>query len=161
MATTADDDLRAQILDHARRARYVGQLLEPDLTASATNPRCGDQLEIQLALQRTGVDPSQFRIGDVRYRVRACTLTQASASIMGDALLGCHVSQAAALAHRVQRALTGGRHDLADVGEGLAALFALRPGPRRIPCLLLPWSAFQGCLAQLAGDPLGAGRDNP
>jgi len=72
---------REVLLDHARHPRHAGRLDRPDLTGSAHNPLCGDQLEVTVAL-----DGQSIR--DIRGAVRGCIIAQASCSLMTELVMG-------------------------------------------------------------------------
>ena len=79
---------RELILDHARHPRNWG-LLEPnDLEHEELNPLCGDRLHLTLRLDAAGV------ITEVGWDGEGCAISQASASMFGEELIGMRLGQA-------------------------------------------------------------------
>jgi len=86
-----DDDLyRDFILDHYKRPRNFGELEPHDLDAHEFNPLCGDELGVQIRVENG-------RIADLRFNGTGCAISQASASIASEELIGMPVEQAATL----------------------------------------------------------------
>ena len=150
---------REVLLDHARHPRHAGRLDRPDLTGSAHNPLCGDQLEVTVAL-----DGQSIR--DIRGAVRGCVIAQASCSLMTELVMGKPLAEALADGEALGRALGGvsgglpadGSRGLPDDASGgpqeggasglpdrlaaLAPLVEVRQHRSRIGCALLPWQAL-------------------
>jgi nitrogen fixation NifU-like protein len=79
-----DDLYRENILDHYKRPHHWGELAEPDLEAEDFNPLCGDELKVQLKVQ-------DGRVADVAFSGHGCAISQASASMASDELVGMAV----------------------------------------------------------------------
>lgn len=78
-----DDALyREEILEHYKRPRNWGQMKSPDRQAEDHNPLCGDSLEVMLALDSEG------RVEEVRFQGQGCAISQASASMVSDEIVG-------------------------------------------------------------------------
>ena len=142
-----DELYRQVILDHYRNPRRSGRLAEPDAHADGNNPLCGDDISIDLAL-RDG------RVLDVAVSGRGCSISQASASMMADRIVGETLEEVAELTHRVKRLL--------DIEEGDAGLDPDRPGaalgdleslagvrrfPVRVKCADLAWTTLEQALS--------------
>jgi nitrogen fixation NifU-like protein len=82
-----DDIYREQILDHARHPRNFGHLPAPTVVREERNPLCGDQIRLELAI-------SDDVITDVRFTGRGCAISQASASLLTEAIKGKPVAEA-------------------------------------------------------------------
>lgn len=76
-----DDLYRENILDHYRNPRHRGTLERPDITYEDANPLCGDRLRMDLNV-RDG------RIAEVRFSGTGCSISQASASMLCEAIEG-------------------------------------------------------------------------
>jgi len=142
---------REVLLDHARHPRHAGRLDRPDLTGSAHNPLCGDQLEVTVAL-----DGQSIR--DIRGAVRGCVIAQASCSLMTELVMGKPLAEALEDGEALRRALDdascglpadgscgpqeGGASGLPDRLAALAPLVEVRQHRSRIGCALLPWQAL-------------------
>jgi len=83
-----DEELyREQILEHYKRPRNWGELEHADLEAHDLNPLCGDELKVQLALD------DEQRIAAIRFSGHGCAISQASASLISDEVIGMPVRE--------------------------------------------------------------------
>lgn len=80
-----DDLYREQILEHYKRPHHWGTLEQPDLEFHDTNPLCGDELTVQLAVDDEGV------VTDVAFSGQGCAISQAAASMAADEVVGMKV----------------------------------------------------------------------
>jgi nitrogen fixation NifU-like protein len=80
-----DDLYRENILQHYKRPHHWGELPDPDLEAEDFNPLCGDELKVQL---RVGDDG---RVSDIAFSGHGCAISQASASMASDEVVGMPV----------------------------------------------------------------------
>ena len=80
-----DDLYRENILQHYKNPHHWGELESPDLEAEDLNPLCGDELKVQLKVDGDG------RIEDIRFSGHGCAISQASASMASDELIGMPV----------------------------------------------------------------------
>lgn len=69
------------ILDHYRNPRNQGVLEAPTFEATANNPTCGDTIRMQIS-EKNGI------IEAVKFQGTGCAISQASASILTDFLIG-------------------------------------------------------------------------
>jgi nitrogen fixation NifU-like protein len=82
-----DDLYREEILQHYKRPHNWGPMDAPDLEAEDHNPLCGDQLKVMLK-----VDDEQ-RVQEIRFEGHGCAISQASASMASDEIVGMPVSE--------------------------------------------------------------------
>jgi nitrogen fixation protein NifU and related proteins len=80
-----DDLYRENILQHYKNPHHWGELPEADLEADDLNPLCGDELKVQLKVDGEG------RIEDMRFSGHGCAISQASASMASDEVIGMRV----------------------------------------------------------------------
>ncbi|MBK8139403.1 MAG: iron-sulfur cluster assembly scaffold protein [Chloroflexi bacterium] len=112
-----NDDLefyREMILDHARTPRNWGLLAAPDFDHEELNPLCGDHLHLTLHVDETGI------IREVGWGGHGCAISQASASMLGEKLIGMPLDQA----RRISR-------------DELLEMVGLQLTPNRMKCALL------------------------
>ena len=81
-----DELYRENILDHYKQPHNWGELPEPDLEFEDFNPLCGDELKVQLRV-RDG------KIAEVRFSGHGCAISQASASMASDEVVGMPVDE--------------------------------------------------------------------
>jgi nitrogen fixation NifU-like protein len=123
-----DDFYRENILDHYRNPRNAGGLDTPTVSAEGVNPLCGDELAVELLVE-DGI------VTDVRHRGRGCAISQASASMLSEAIKGRTVSEVAGM----------GREEMLDeLGIPLT--------PVRLKCAMLPVYVVRSALSELDGD---------
>ncbi len=130
----ADDLLR-----EAGHPTGAGTLASPRRHARASNPTCGDEIDLD-------VEDDGTRVTDVAHRARGCAFTRASASLLARAVPGLTLEGAVDLAATVRRELPG--H--APLPPDLAALESVRVYPARVRCALLPWDALRSALDPMA-----------
>lgn len=131
-----DDLYREIILDHYRSPRHKGQVEDPDITARGYNPLCGDDIEITVRL-------NDGRIDAVAFDGHGCSISQASASMLTEAVMGKPLTEALELAASVRAMFTGEAElDLESLGD-LEALQGVNRYPVRIKCATLAWNALQ------------------
>ncbi len=80
-----DDLYREEILQHYKRPHHWGVMEQPDLEAEDNNPLCGDELKVMLRVDDAGV------VQDVRFDGHGCAISQASASMASDEVIGMKV----------------------------------------------------------------------
>jgi nitrogen fixation protein NifU and related proteins len=79
-----DDLYRENILEHYKRPRNWGELDDPDLEFFDTNPLCGDELKVQINVE-------DGKVAEVRFSGHGCAISQASASMASEELVGMPV----------------------------------------------------------------------
>ena len=138
----AFDGLYGQmIMDHYRTPRNRTPLPASTLTAYELNPFCGDLIDLHLHFDADGA------VDAVYANSEGCSIIQASASMMSEAVQGKTQDQIAGLSTRFKAFLRDRATDLSaepppDLG-GLGALGVVRQYPVRIKCALLPWTALE------------------
>lgn len=76
------DMYREIILDHAKNPRHPGVLDPADVDYEDHNPLCGDRLHLTMRVDENNV------ITDVAWEGEGCAISQATASMLGDEILG-------------------------------------------------------------------------
>ncbi len=138
---------REVILDHYRNPRNRGTLDDPDASADGSNPLCGDDVHIDLALDGEVISA-------VAVTGQGCSISQASASMMSEAVKGETVAAVRDLTARFKGMMSIGEQ--ADPGldperpgaalGDLEALQGVRKFPVRIKCADLPWTTLAQAL---------------
>ncbi len=121
------------ILDHYRRPRNRGRAEPADLAGKENNPLCGDELEVTATVK-------DGRIADIRFDGHGCSISQASASIMTQKLLGKELT---AIGPFIDDFLAMMRGDKAFGGREMGELKALEgvlKFPVRVKCATLAWN---------------------
>lgn len=88
------DMYRQMILDHAKQGRNWQLIENPDFDHEEHNPLCGDRLRLTLTVE-DGIITAVGWDGD------GCAISQASASMFGEQILGMPLQEAMALDKQV------------------------------------------------------------
>jgi nitrogen fixation NifU-like protein len=128
------------ILDHYKHPHGRG-LRDPfDGEAHHVNPTCGDEITVRVT--------SDF--SDISYDGLGCSISQASASVLHELLVGRSAGEAAAV-HDAFVELMQGRGQVEpdeDVLGDAVAFAGVAKFPARVKCALLPWMAFKDAAAR-------------
>ena len=79
-----DDLYRENILQHYKNPHNWGELPDADLEADDLNPLCGDELKVQLKV-------ADGKVEAIRFSGHGCAISQASASMASDEVIGMPV----------------------------------------------------------------------
>jgi nitrogen fixation NifU-like protein len=136
------------ILDHYRNPHHRG-LRDPfDTEVHHVNPTCGDEVTLRVKV-RAGENGGSV-IEDVSYESEGCSISQASASVMTDLVIGRPIEEALAT-EREFTALMQSRGQLEpdeDVLEDAIAFAGVSKYPARVKCALLSWMAWKDAVGQ-------------
>jgi nitrogen fixation NifU-like protein len=146
-ADPLDELYRETIVDHARHPRNAGTLASPDAEGEGKNPICGDEVAIQLTLDDN-------RIGAIRFRGRGCSISQASASMLTEAVSGQSLLKVDALIEDVEKFLCGQPVSQDELGD-IEALQGVARFPVRVKCALLAWKVLRQALATFPAGQAG------
>ncbi|MEA2266623.1 MAG: nitrogen fixation protein NifU [Solirubrobacteraceae bacterium] len=86
-----DDLYRDYILEHYKRPKNFGELDPHDLEAHEHNPLCGDELGVHIRVGDGRV------VEELRFHGHGCAISQASASIASEELIGMELDTVATL----------------------------------------------------------------
>jgi nitrogen fixation protein NifU and related proteins len=109
-----EDLYREVIIDHYKNPQYRGKLEPHDISFEDDNPLCGDHIRIDLRLDKDG------RVSEARFDGHGCAISQASADLLTESIIGKPVEEIKALK----------KQDLLD-------LLGIELGPVRLKCALL------------------------
>lgn len=130
------------ILDHNRNPRNFGVLEHPSCQAKGHNPLCGDQLRLYVQIDAE-------RIVDIKFEGKGCAISQASASLMTEALIGLTIKEAEHLFELVHELLTNESFDSKELPSlKLQVLAGVRTYPARVKCASLAWHTLMAALKQ-------------
>ena len=111
------------ILDHYRNPRNAGVLEDADASFEDLNPLCGDKVRIDLKIRDGAVE-------DVKFKGRGCAISQASTSLLTEAIKGKKIEE-------IER--IGKDEVLANLGITISAA--------RLKCALLGLKVLKQALA--------------
>lgn len=131
-----DELYREVVMEHWRQPRYRGRVEKPNLVAEGANPLCGDEITLTARLE-------DGRIAEIRFEGHGCTISQASASMLTEAVRGLPLEEARELAERFKRWMTERESNgLPERLEELEALEGVKQLPLRVKCAVLAWEAL-------------------
>lgn len=137
------------ILDHAQHPHGRG-LREPyDAEQHDVNPTCGDELTVRVHLDGTG---EQSTILDISYEGQGCSISQASASVLNELLVGQSVGTGLRVQEEFLRVLQGRGKVVPDeelLGDAVA-FAGVAKYPARVKCALLAWMAWKSAVVTAA-----------
>ena len=130
------------ILDHSRHPRHFGALADATHSDEGYNPLCGDRVKIFLRLDADG------RIADVGFEGKGCAISQASASLMTDMIVGRTTAEAEKLMGGFLSLVKGEAVEglNADDRERLDVMAGVSAFPMRVKCATLAWHTMKSAL---------------
>jgi nitrogen fixation NifU-like protein len=144
-----DDLYKEVILDHYKAPRNKRDLPGATVSSHQNNPLCGDEITLHARLDGGGV-------AELTFEGQGCSISQASASMLTEAVTGMSVGEAEELTEQF-RGMMGGRVDPDEETFGdLMALKGVVKYPVRIKCAVLAWDVLQEALEDTPGAPNGA-----
>jgi len=141
-----EDLYREIILDHYKNPRNRGELPEPAISVEGHNPLCGDEITLYL-------DVADGVIRDVKVSGQGCSISQSSASMMTQAVIGRPIDEVRAVIRRFKSMMdiTEDGPEPTDTEISLGDLEALQgvvKFPVRIKCATLSWNTLIQALDQ-------------
>ncbi len=109
-----DDLYRDQIIDRYKNPQYRGHLDPHDIQFEDDNPLCGDHIEVTLCVDADG------KVTEAAFDGRGCAISQASADLLMETVIGKNVEEVKAL----------NKQDVLN-------LLGIELGPVRLKCALL------------------------
>ncbi|PZN13281.1 MAG: SUF system NifU family Fe-S cluster assembly protein [Bacillota bacterium] len=128
----SSDLYREQILDHYRHPRNYGTLEDADISHEDHNPLCGDQVRFEVRLDDGG------RVVQAAFTGRGCAISQATASMLTEAVQGKTLDDIKAMDQQTVLGLLG-----------------ISLSPVRLKCALLPLKVLQAGIYRYESDKAG------
>ena len=125
-----DELYRDYILEHYKEPRHFGELEQHDLQAHDVNPLCGDELGVHVQVDEDGT------ITDLAFHGKGCAISQASASIASEELIGMKIEDVAKLD-----------------ADWMVDLLGIDISPTRRKCALLNLKVLRGAITGDASWP--------
>lgn len=128
------------IFDHNKRPRNFHAMEGADHVAEGHNPLCGDNVKVFVKL-------ADGRVADVSFQGNGCAISQASASLMTEAVKGKSVAEAEALFSGFHGMLTAANGTPPEGLGKLEVLSGVKEFPSRVKCATLAWHTLRNALA--------------
>ena len=128
------------LLDHNLHPMHLHELPQASCSSSGLNPTCGDSLTLHLNIENGVITEGSFTgVG--------CAVSQASADIMLDLIIGRTVDEARHLNELFSRMISGEITDQElDELEEAGALQSVARMPARVKCASLGWRTLSKLL---------------
>ena len=142
------DSLNQEILlDHYKNPHGRGLRDPYEAEVHHVNPTCGDEITL-----RVHVDGD--RVEDVSYDAVGCSISQASASVLNDLVVGKSVQDGLAVLDEFHAMMQGKGQVVPDedVLEDGVAFAGVAQFPARVKCALLSWMAFKDAVLRTEED---------
>ncbi|MFI0899906.1 Fe-S cluster assembly sulfur transfer protein SufU [Streptomyces sp. NPDC020983] len=133
------------ILDHYKHPHGRG-LRDGQAEVHHVNPTCGDEITLRVRMDGDVV-------GDVSYEGQGCSISQASASVLNDLLVGKELAEARKIQETFLELMQSrGQIEpddaMEEVLEDAVAFAGVSKYPARVKCALLSWMAWKDATAQ-------------
>jgi len=109
-----EDLYREVIIDRYKNPQYRGKLEPNDISFEDDNPLCGDHIRIDIRLDEND------RVNEVRYDGHGCAISQASADLLTESIIGKSLDEIKKLTK-----------------DDVLELLGIDLGPVRLKCALL------------------------
>jgi nitrogen fixation NifU-like protein len=123
MRVDEEELYQEHILDHYEDPFHRGQLPSATHAHEDNNPLCGDVVRVELQLDREGT------IKDAYFSGQGCVISQASASMLLESMLGKTIEDVKKFS-----------------AEDMLKLYGARLTPNRQKCCLLSWKVLQSAV---------------
>ena len=138
-----DELYKEVILDHYKNPRNKRALPEATVSGRKNNPLCGDDIALHAHL-------ADDLVTEVAFEGQGCSISQASASMLTEAVKGRKLDDAAHLAAEFRAMMQGSVDPDEDEFGDLIALKGVVRYPVRIKCAVLAWDVLQEALEDQA-----------
>jgi nitrogen fixation protein NifU and related proteins len=134
------------ILDHSRRPRNFGELLDASVKVHGDNPSCGDEIHLAIKFDGNG------GLEEIKFTGHGCAISQASASLMTMKLKGKKRAEVEEMLRAFHDLVTTGKNSAQKNLGDLQVMRGVRKFPQRVKCAMLPWRAVEQALRQSEGE---------
>ena len=134
-----NDIYRDSILEHCRAPRNYDKLEKFQIEATGVNPFCGDEIYLQIKLNKDG------RVSKVGLQSVGCSINIASGSMLTEIAQYKNLTELLDVYQSIVAMMQDDSHDSNQI-ESLGdanALYGVRKSPIRIKCALLSWSTMK------------------
>ena len=133
----ADNFYNEVLLDHNLHPQHLHELPCATCSHAGLNPSCGDEITLHLQIRNGMVETGS-------YTGVGCAISQASADIMLDLIIGRSKEDALHLAELFKKMIAGEiNDDELDELEEAGALQNISKMPARVKCAVLAWKTLE------------------
>ena len=129
--------------EHNLHPSHKGDLASPTIVLQGVNPSCGDDINLQLEV-KDGI------IVDAAFNGSGCAVSQASADMMIDLIIGRSKEEALRLSESFMKMIRGtAAEEEKEELEEAASLEDVAHMPARVKCAVLGWRTMKECIDKL------------
>ena len=140
------------LIDHNQNPYHKHPLPGANMTLEGVNPSCGDDINLQLVV-KDGV------IEDAAFNGSGCAVSQASADMMCDDIIGKTEDEALSLAASFMDMIRGtATEEQKESLDEAASLEDISHMPARVKCAQLGWRTMKEMVEKLQKDGIAEGR---
>ena len=134
------------LMDHVSSPDYKYKMGDATLSHEGINPSCGDDLVLDVRLGDDG------KIAEVSWTGHGCAVSQGSADMMSDLMVGETPEHARELCHLFGQMIRGEQTsaDVLDELDEASCLESISHMPARVKCAELAWRTLDEMLAKPA-----------
>ena len=130
------------LTEHNLRPEFKHDLPDADIVLEGVNPSCGDDIWLKLKVENDEIVDGAF-VGD------GCAISQASADMMLDLIIGKKKDEALRLANLFLEMIKGtAKGDELEELEEAGALKDISHMPARVKCAVLGWHTLEEAFKQ-------------
>ena len=146
MTTEIEELYQEVILDHSRRPRNFGELVDAAVRVHGDNPACGDEIHLGVKFDARG------GLEDIKFTGHGCAISQASASLMTMKSKGKKRAEVEQMLRAFHDLVTTEKNNPPNSLGDLLVMRGVRKFPQRVKCAMLPWRAIEQALRQSEGE---------
>lgn len=136
----SDDIYKEVILDHYENPRNYKIIDHAQIHEKGMNPLCGDEFELFLNFEGD-------RVSDISFQGKGCSISQASGSMMTEAILGKSKSEAMNIIREFKgKILEDKTEEFPEEYSDLESLMGVKKYPVRVKCAVLAWNTLENAL---------------
>lgn len=151
MTSGLDELYQEVIVEHSKRPRFKGRVEGCRFCQEGKNPLCGDQITVFCRVETSNDSTLDVATQSPLPKLYAnfdgagCSISQASASMMCQAVQGLSPTEARMVVRHAERIYTGKElpTDQEDFEDDVEALFGVSKFPVRIKCAALAWKTLE------------------
>ncbi len=129
--------------EHNLHPSHKRDLASPTIVLQGVNPSCGDDINLQLEV-KDGI------IIDAAFNGSGCAVSQASADMMIDLIIGKSKEEALRLSESFMKMIRGtAAEEEKEELEEAASLEDVAHMPARVKCAVLGWRTMKECIDKL------------
>jgi nitrogen fixation NifU-like protein len=144
---SADGMYNEVLLDHVANPDHNHEMPDATLSHEGINPSCGDELELHVRMGDDG------RIAEASWTGTGCAISQASADMASDLMIGMTPEEARDACALFERMIRGEETDPDVLEDGLdeaSCLASISRMPARVKCAELAWRTLDEMLSDEA-----------